>query len=123
MTTIDYLIIFAQEHLGPIRADASSSRQQEDLVNRRRDEDLEQRSRTTWRKSSFSNGTGGDCVEVALVDGTDHKTLGTAHKPGMGPLIALRDSKDPDGPKLYFTRSEFAAFRHGLMAGEFDDLI
>ncbi|MCA2224416.1 DUF397 domain-containing protein [Nonomuraea sp. NEAU-L178] len=85
---------------------------------------MEQRSRTTWRKSSFSNGTGGDCVEVALVDGTKNDPpLGTAHKAGMRPLIALRDSKDPDGPKLYFTRSEFAAFRRGLMAGEFDDLM
>jgi hypothetical protein len=60
-----------------------------------------------WRKSSYSTN-GGNCVEVApLPDGR----------------IAIRDSKDPDGPKLYFTRSEFAAFRHGIAAGEFDDLI
>ncbi|WP_261809122.1 DUF397 domain-containing protein [Nonomuraea sp. C10] len=77
----------------------------------------------TWRKSSLSNGTGGDCVEVALIDGDlAAKALGAGHKAGHGSLIALRDSKDPNGPKLYFTRSEFAAFRHGLVAGEFDDL-
>ncbi|MFG2007057.1 DUF397 domain-containing protein [Spirillospora sp. NPDC048911] len=37
-----------------------------------------------WRKSSFSTDNGGNCVEVAAVaDG-----------------IAVRDSKDPQGPAL-----------------------
>ncbi|MGX7675014.1 DUF397 domain-containing protein [Plantactinospora sp. DSM 117369] len=40
-----------------------------------------------WRKSSRSNGTGGDCVEVA------------GNLPGM---VAVRDSKDPAGPVLRF---------------------
>ena len=36
----------------------------------------------TWRKSSYSNGTGGNCAEVAdLPNGR-----------------AVRDSKHPDGP-------------------------
>ncbi|WP_067797013.1 DUF397 domain-containing protein [Actinomadura formosensis] len=48
---------------------------------------------TTWRKSSHSGGTGGECVELA-------STLG---------IIAVRDSKDPDGPKLLIARDEFAA--------------
>ncbi|WP_083471656.1 DUF397 domain-containing protein [Kibdelosporangium phytohabitans] len=39
-----------------------------------------------WRKSSRSGGNGGQCVEVALVDGA----------------IAVRDSKDPTGPALIF---------------------
>lgn len=83
----------------------------------------EQASALKWRKSSLSNGTGGDCVEVASVDDDlDVRALGAIHKADHGPLIALRDSKDPDGPRLYFTRSEFAAFRHGVLAGEFDDL-
>jgi hypothetical protein len=87
------------------------------------DETPEQASALKWRKSSLSNGTGGDCVEVASVDGDlDVRALGASRKAGHGPLIALRDSKDPDGPRLYFTRSEFAAFRHGILAGEFDDL-
>ena len=99
-------------------------------MNHGRDENPAERPRTKWRKSSFSNGTGGNCVEVALwtesgssksPEGCDEAEY-AAHKAGMGPLIALRDSKDPDGPKLYFTRSEFAAFRRGLVAGEFDDL-
>lgn len=37
--------------------------------------------------------------------------------PGM---IAVRDSKDPAGPKLLFTRDEWKAFIGGVMNGEFD---
>jgi hypothetical protein len=48
-----------------------------------------------WRKSSYSGGNGGDCVEVAA-------TLPAA--------VAVRDSKDPDGPKLIFTPADWAAF-------------
>jgi len=48
-----------------------------------------------WRKSSYSGSNGGDCVEVA-------RTLPAA--------IAVRDSKDPDGPKLIFTVADWAAF-------------
>lgn len=55
-----------------------------------------------FRKSSFSEG-GGDCVEVARVEG-----------------VAVRDSKDPDGPSLWFTLKEWTAFVLGVIAGEFD---
>ncbi|MES9538235.1 DUF397 domain-containing protein [Actinomadura sp. NPDC000600] len=40
-----------------------------------------------WRKSSYSGGTGGECVEVAA---------------GAG-CVLVRDSKDPDGPCLGLT--------------------
>jgi len=46
-----------------------------------------------WRKSSHSGGNGGECVEVA--DNAE--------------AIGIRDSKDPDGPRLLVGRSEFAA--------------
>ena len=62
-------------------------------------------STLNWRKSSFSGGQGGDCVEVADL-----------WKGGR----AVRDSKDPDGPNLFFTVSEWAAFLHGIRNGEFD---
>ena len=39
-------------------------------------------SRAVWRKSSRSNGSGGNCVEVA------------SNLPG---IVAVRDSKDPQG--------------------------
>ncbi|GAA3222798.1 DUF397 domain-containing protein [Nonomuraea helvata] len=64
-------------------------------------------SDAVWRKSSRSSDNGGQCVEVAI------------NLPGM---IAVRDSKDPDGPKLLFTRDEWKAFIGGVMDGEFDIL-
>ncbi|WP_433255039.1 DUF397 domain-containing protein [Streptosporangium sp. CA-135522] len=70
----------------------------------------------TWRKSSLSGSSGGNCVEVAVVDAP-----GAGHKAGTGPLHVIRDSKDPDGPKLFFTRSEWDAFVGGVKLGEFDD--
>ncbi|MFF5172568.1 DUF397 domain-containing protein [Micromonospora sp. NPDC000089] len=48
-----------------------------------------------WRKSSKSGNNGGDCVEVA------------DNLPG---LVAVRDSKNPDGPTLTFTPATWHAF-------------
>jgi hypothetical protein len=59
-----------------------------------------------WRKSSFSMQNG-NCVELAPM-------------PGGG--VAVRDSKDQDGPILRFTEAEWAAFCAGYEAGEFEDL-
>lgn len=59
----------------------------------------------TWHKSSYSNGSGGACLEVAEVDGR--------HR-------AVRDSKHPTGPALTFTAAEWSAFTAGVRAGEFD---
>lgn len=57
-----------------------------------------------WRKAAAS-GSNGNCVETApLADG------------GM----AVRDSKDQDGPALYFTKGEWTAFLDGATKGEFD---
>ncbi|MFE7520825.1 DUF397 domain-containing protein [Streptomyces halstedii] len=55
----------------------------------------------TWRRSSYSNGQGGDCVEVA--DGF----------PGMLPV---RDSKHPQGPALVFVASAWSAFVNEVKA-------
>jgi hypothetical protein len=51
-------------------------------------------SQAQWRKSSFSNGTQADCVEVA-----------TAHG-----VVGVRDSKNTDGPVLVIPVGGWAAF-------------
>jgi hypothetical protein len=52
-------------------------------------------SEPPWRKSSFSGGGAEDCVEVA----------------SLAPrMIAVRDSKNPTGPRLHFAREQWAAF-------------
>jgi uncharacterized protein DUF397 len=65
----------------------------------------------TWRKSTYSGGNGGACVEVAVVPGS---------KEGSDHVIALRDSKNPGGPALIFTPGEWEAFTAGVQDGEFD---
>jgi hypothetical protein len=60
-------------------------------------------TRTLWMKStlSFANG---NCVEVAfLPDGA----------------VAVRNSRDPEGPVLEFTPDEWSAFIGGARNGEF----
>jgi Domain of unknown function (DUF397) len=57
-----------------------------------------------WRKASRS-GNAGNCVEVAR------------NLPG---IIAVRDSKDRDGPKLIFTLAEWREFRAIVRASDFD---
>ncbi|MGW6564343.1 DUF397 domain-containing protein [Streptomyces sp. NPDC054975] len=53
----------------------------------------------TWRKSSYSGGDGGNCLEVS----DDH--------PG---IVPVRDSKNPDGPKLAFRTAAWARFIEGV---------
>jgi Domain of unknown function (DUF397) len=57
-----------------------------------------------WIKSSYSGPTGGNCVEVAFLPGGD---------------VAMRSSRQSDGPALIFTRSEWDAFLAGARDGEF----
>ncbi|MCX5420994.1 DUF397 domain-containing protein [Streptomyces sp. NBC_00078] len=51
----------------------------------------------SWFKSSYSDNTGGDCVEVA--------TTSTIH---------IRDSKTPDAPHLTVSPTTWSAFLGGL---------
>ena len=55
----------------------------------------------TWRKSSRSGPYSDNCVEVAFVESG----------------IAVRDSKNPDGPELIFTRQAWVAFVEGVKCG------
>ena len=58
-------------------------------------------SRAVWRKSTLSHTSG--CVEVAFIGGQ----------------VAVRDSKDQDGPVLRFTPREWRAFLFGVRNDEF----
>ncbi|MGD3106655.1 DUF397 domain-containing protein [Streptomyces sp. YGL11-2] len=60
-------------------------------------------STATWRKSSYSNGDGANCIEV--VD-----TL-----PG---IVPVRDSKDPHGPALVFPAAGWSGFVAAVKSGE-----
>ncbi|MFF7632557.1 DUF397 domain-containing protein [Kitasatospora sp. NPDC008050] len=56
----------------------------------------------SWRKSSYSNGQGGDCVEVA---------------DGLRASVPVRDSKDPEGPALTFPAGAWSAFVADVKSG------
>ncbi|MFE4621811.1 DUF397 domain-containing protein [Streptomyces mirabilis] len=58
----------------------------------------------TWFKSSYSSGSEGNCLEAA----------------DLAPEVAIRDSKDKQGPALVFPRSSWAAFVTGVRASKFD---
>ncbi|HUZ23400.1 MAG TPA: DUF397 domain-containing protein [Streptosporangiaceae bacterium] len=58
----------------------------------------------TWRKSTRSGPTGGNCVEVAFLPSGD---------------VAMRNSRQPAGPALIFTQAEWDAFIRGARDGEF----
>ena len=58
----------------------------------------------SWAKSSFSFSNG-NCVEVAELPGHS---------------VAVRDSQDPAGPVLRFTRGGWNTFLGGARRGKFD---
>jgi hypothetical protein len=62
-----------------------------------------------WRKSARS-GQSGECVEVTAPKDTE----------GKHHVIAVRDSKDPGGPKLFFTRGQWQRLVDRVKAGRLD---
>jgi hypothetical protein len=55
-----------------------------------------------WRKSRRSGNNGGNCVEVAR---------------SLPHVVAVRDSKNPDGPKLTFTPETWRTFTNRVRTG------
>ena len=59
-------------------------------------------SRAEWRKPSYSGNNGGNCVEVA---------------DNLPNIVAVRDSKDPDGPALILSADQWADFISRVRSG------
>ncbi|MCD0447830.1 DUF397 domain-containing protein [Actinocorallia sp. API 0066] len=55
-------------------------------------------TRPTWRKSSYSGGGGGNCVEVASLPGS----------------VGVRDSKNPGTGHQAFSPEAFGAMVHAI---------
>ncbi|MEU5211950.1 DUF397 domain-containing protein [Streptomyces sp. NPDC020742] len=75
----------------------------------------------TWQKSSYSGASGGDCLEVA----TWRKS---SHSGGSGgnclevsddhpSIVPVRDSKDPHGPVLTFRTADWSTFIQHIKSG------
>ena len=58
-----------------------------------------------WRKSSYSGNGGGNCVEVAS---------------NLPDIVAVRDSKEPAGPRLACAREAWSEFVQSIKQGEFN---
>lgn len=58
-------------------------------------------SQAIWRKSSYSSSTGQNCVEVAT---------------NLPRIVAVRDSKNPDGPRLLVSSAQWRSFTRYLKA-------
>jgi hypothetical protein len=59
-----------------------------------------------WKRSSFSGNN--NCVEMALLPTGE---------------VAVRNSRDPEGPALVYTRAEIDALLQGVRNGDFDVLV
>ncbi|MFJ9249219.1 DUF397 domain-containing protein [Streptomyces sp. NPDC101776] len=53
----------------------------------------------SWRKSTYSNGSGGDCVEV---------------RDDLPGIVPVRDSKAPQGPALLIPAPAWTSFIDAL---------
>ena len=57
-----------------------------------------------WRKSSYTGSEGGTCVELG----------------DLTAAVGVRDSKDPHGPKLVFSRRELGSLVSRVKSGDLD---
>ena len=83
--------------------DVGESNEREELSVRRAVQ--REHPQVALEKSSKSVANG--CVEVAPLNG----------------LLAVRDSRNPNGPVLLYTGEEWRAFVAGVKNGEFDDAV
>ncbi|MEU3185682.1 DUF397 domain-containing protein [Streptomyces sp. NPDC006923] len=79
-----------------------------------------------WRKSSYSGDTGGDCIECAPIG--DAAWRKSSHSSDTGgncievaactAAVAVRDSKDPEGPVFAVAAGAFTTFVTAAASGE-----
>ncbi|MFE2550745.1 DUF397 domain-containing protein [Streptomyces sp. NPDC059355] len=75
-----------------------------------------------WRKSSYSGGTGGECVECAPLGSAAWRKASYSGSNGGECVevaaqpcgVAVRDSKHPEGPAFTVAPAAFAAFVRSL---------
>ncbi|MEV8567608.1 DUF397 domain-containing protein [Streptomyces sp. NPDC051322] len=60
-------------------------------------------SAASWRKSSYSNSDGGECIEVS---------------DDLVTVVPVRDSKNPYGPVLTFTTDGWSSFVSAVKDGD-----
>lgn len=60
-------------------------------------------SDVAWRKSSYSNSDGGECIEIS---------------DDFGSVVPVRDSKEPQGPFLAFTADGWSSFVSAVKDGK-----
>jgi hypothetical protein len=66
---------------------------------------MEDNRELSWRKASYSSNGGGNCVEVGT---------------GLPGKVAVRDSKDREGPVLTVSGNAWSEFTEAIKHGEFD---
>ncbi|WP_433328804.1 DUF397 domain-containing protein [Spirillospora sp. CA-294931] len=78
-----------------------------------------------WRRSSHSDHHGGECVEVG--DALWRKSSHSGHQGGecveiaeLAAVVAVRDSKDPEGPKLLLSPLAWRSLALAVKQAEHD---
>ncbi|MEU8121927.1 DUF397 domain-containing protein [Spirillospora sp. NPDC049024] len=85
---------------------------------------MNNRQNVQWRKGSRSAHEGGECVEVASLwrksSHSDHQGGDCVEVADLSPVVGVRDSKDPEGPKLTFSVAAWAAFTRSVKGSKHD---
>lgn len=78
-------------------------------------------SDVTWRTSSYSGANGGECVEISVwrkaSRSGDNGGACVEVASAANALVAVRDSKDPDGPALRFPPATWRTFIERAASG------
>ncbi|MGW1870485.1 DUF397 domain-containing protein [Streptomyces mauvecolor] len=77
-------------------------------------------SNAQWHKSSYSGGSGGDCLEIARWRKSTHSDASGGNclevRDDVPHIVPVRDSKNPDGPVLVFPAAAWSAFIKDVQA-------